>query len=346
MRNSNPTGGQIKQHYLPECYLKEFCNSDGKLHTLDINLLAYGKDVFDEQRYPVSVCRGKHFYTIRPEYSSSHKHLEGMAELYLENQFRDYEEKYPALIQKIKRGQSYLGIEDARLLVYVLFDLKIRNKYFRDTTVIGLKETVFDEVAENFKKEIEQIDLTEFPNLSKEGMLAALERERLIHIADEHFAEKTHVASLTKRKTSDNKMYRFISGHLLQFDWLIMTCDQGFLTTDNPGVSVDKTGKIQNTKFDQDFCFLFPLTHSHCICITPEAPDKNYKPDSTKKRLSYGKAPEHTVELINSFHGIHLSQHIFASNKKLIDSAADNINAKAKKDRAEKADKQNKYSKS
>lgn len=38
-------GLTMKQHYLPQCYLKEFLNKEGKLHTIDVNLLKHKRPV-------------------------------------------------------------------------------------------------------------------------------------------------------------------------------------------------------------------------------------------------------------------------------------------------------------
>ena len=48
----------MKQHYLPECYLKEFINESKKINTLDLDRLnKYKKNVFDEPKFsPWSVA--------------------------------------------------------------------------------------------------------------------------------------------------------------------------------------------------------------------------------------------------------------------------------------------------
>lgn len=298
----------MKQHYLPEVYLREFINDQGKLHTLDINLRRHRKEVFDQERYPAEVCRNKNFYNIKPTYAKSHKELANLKELFLEEQFGLYESKYPRLLNKIKTGQNYLLKEDARLLIYILFDLKLRNKYFRDTTVSGLREKVFDELADDYETLIEDANKAGIPGVNKEILLAALDVERKRHLADDEFPDKTHVASLSKRKTSKDSVYEFVIDHLMQFEWLILQSDQQFITSDNPGVSIDKKGVVQNTKFDNDFFFIMPLTPSICIGISPTAPDTKFSNTTGKKLLTYGKAPKEMVDLINEFHGYHLSQ--------------------------------------
>ena len=319
----------MKQHYLPEVYLREFTNEHGKLHTLDINLLKNGRAVFETQRYPVEVCRSKDFYTIKPTYVKANKEMIGLKPLFLESQFGLYESKYPKLLAKLKRGQEYLQREDARLLIYTVFDFKLRNKYFRDTTITNLREQVFDQVAGDFKDLIQAYAQAGIPGVTEETLLAEMEKAKEQHMAAPEFSDKTHIASLSKRKTSRDSFYNFITDHLLQFEWLIIKSDQGFITTDNPGVSVDKKGRVQNTKFDEDFFFIMPLTPSICIGISPTAPDKRYDSKNGKKRLTYGMAPEDFIALINKFHGYHLSQFIFANNKKLIDHIASLINNNA-----------------
>jgi len=70
-----------------------------------------------------------------------------------------------------------------------------------------------------------------------------------------------------------------------------------------------------------------PLTPSICIGISPTAPDTKFSNTIGKKLLTYGKAPKEMVDLINEFHGYHLSQYIFANNKELIDRIAGIINS-------------------
>jgi hypothetical protein len=74
----------MKQHFLPQCYLREFCNLDNKLHVIDIDLLKFGRRVFAQQKSTAEVCRSNDFYTIEQDYSKEFKHLKGLDPLYLE----------------------------------------------------------------------------------------------------------------------------------------------------------------------------------------------------------------------------------------------------------------------
>nr|WP_232325422.1 DUF4238 domain-containing protein [Pedobacter panaciterrae] len=319
----------MKQHYLPECYLKEFTNAEGRLHTLDINLLKHKRKVFDEPRFPAAVCRSKNLYTIKPEFSKGFKHLKGLHPMYLEYKFQDYEKHYPALIDKLKRGQDYLQNDDARRLIYTLVDLKIRNPYFRENSIRGKQEPVIDNLFDSYREQIKHIDLRQFPNLSEESMLKTMDDVKASYMNDEDFAQKTHISSMVQRNKDEYSIHQKITDHLLRFEWLMLVSDNEYITTDNPGVSLDKNNVIQNTKFDENFFFLMPLTPSLCIGISPTILDKSYDPRIGKKRLLFGKAVPQMIDIVNQMHGHHLTQYVFANNKALIDRIASRINTGA-----------------
>jgi hypothetical protein len=266
----------MKQHYLPQCYLREFCNRDGKLHTLDITLLKHKRKVFDQARFPAEVCRSIDFYTIQSNFNKSFQHLSNVEPLFLEKIFHNYERKYPELLRKIKSSQQALIRADAALFLYALVDIKIRNPYFREKVVKANKDKFFSEMGIEYRNEVARLDLSEFPNLTNESLMNLWDDVSSPFQNDENFAKNTHISSMVLRQQEDVNVQEQIVNHLLKFQWLVFKSKGLFITNDNPGVSLDQNMKVQNTLFNGQFHFFMPLTPSLCLGISPVIEDLKY----------------------------------------------------------------------
>jgi hypothetical protein len=328
----------MKQHYLPQAYLREFCNSDQKLYTLDLDLLKHGRDVFSETKTTAEVCRSVDFYKIEGDFKNQFQHMDGLDPMFLEKKFQEYEREYPKIIAKIKARQTSISNQEAELFMYTLIDLKIRNPYFRQSAIEQKKETVMDDLFDTYRAELTKLELTNPKQIQrKEVFLAEMDKMKDKVMTDKKFAQKAHLSSLVLRHMEEENMQTKIAQHLIQFEWRIFYSHNDFFTTDNPGVSIDSTDRPQNTKFDKDFFFFMPITPHMCFAVSPKTVDFHYRKDATVKQLHYLDAPKKLVHKINELHGYHITKYLFANNERLINIIAKKINEwAAKKRRAAK----------
>lgn len=321
----------MKQHFLPQCYLREFTNSEGKLHTLDLNLFRFGRKVFDNTRYPMEVCRSKDFYTIDSNLTKDSTELMHADPYFLENKFGEYEGKYPKLIAKLKREQSYLHQEDASLLMLIVLDFKLRNPFYRDRVFEKGKQQVIEKAHDELRRKVGQLNddfIRRVADQSRAEMMMDIDALQLKHMADKNFAERSHLASLIRRKKDEDGLYRSFCNHLLRFEWLLLRSNQSFITTDNPGFSLDKNNNVQNTNFGDDFSYFLPLTPSLCFAVSSQGVDRSFRVGAGKKQLTIVNADIEMIRVINESHGHYFTQHVFANTSELINQIADQINAK------------------
>ncbi|MGF7078919.1 DUF4238 domain-containing protein [Mucilaginibacter sp. UYCu711] len=320
----------MKQHFLPQSYLREFCNAESKLFTLDIDLLKFKRKVFPELKTTAEVCRSKDFYTIKGDFKTQFQHLNGLDPLFLEKKFQEYEREYPKIIAKIKSRQPDLPLQEAELFMYAIIDIKIRNPYFRETAVESKKETVIDTLFDSYRTELAKLELTDPRQIiRKDVMLEEMDKMKEKIMTDEDFGRKTHLSSLVSRQMETKNVQHKISQHLLQFEWRVLYSHNDFFTTDNPGVSIDPTNRPQNTKFTDEFFFFMPLTPHLCLVISSKTPDKAYRVDAANKQIYYADAPKQMIHKINELHGFHVTKYIFSNNQRLIDIIAQKINLTA-----------------
>lgn len=319
----------MKQHFLPEVYLKEFRNREGKLHCLDYYIVQFGRKVFDEPKYPAEVCRAKDFYTIQPVFKTKFPHMTGLPSLHIETSFHPYESEYPKLIAKIKKHQNALIIKDANLLIYVLVDLKIRNNYFREKIVPKAHKNIVENDLNELKKEIELAPSKKLSEATKDQFVSVIEKIQNDFQASNENHAQSHLSSIALRRGRGDEIHLKIIKHLLQYQWIVYTSNDQFITTDNPGFSYDTDKRvIQNTKFDENVIFFFPLTPSLCLSINTSIEDGRYKEVKAQKVIKYVRATSQLLNFINDSHSFHLSRYIFSSKTNMINEIADKINCK------------------
>lgn len=318
----------MKQHFLPQCYLKEFCNDDGKLHTLNLDYLKYKKKVFDEPKFPVEVCKIPDFYTIKDELKERFKDLEDLDPFHVENQFHKYEREYPRLVTQIKSKTTSLSFSDAFLFLYAIIDIKMRNQHFRKTAIEDKKEGVIDKLFNGYRKELENVDVSAFLNITKEEMLATMDRMREELMTNDNYTKNSHITTLIGQNKAVSDIHLQIINRLFKYQWIIFESDNQFITTDNPGASVDDSDKVHNTKFAENIMFFMPLTPSLCLGIATVIFDQDFVGDRSQKLLTFAKVPPSFVEKINQAQTYYITKYLFSASKNLIEEMAERINIK------------------
>lgn len=317
----------MKQHFLPQCYLKEFCNHEGKLHTLNMDLIRrYKKKVFDEPKFPVEVCKIPDFYTIEDKLKEKFKDLEDLEAFHVEELFHIYEREYPRLLTLIKNKAASLSFSDAFLFLYAIIDIKIRNQHFRQTAIEDKKEGVIDKLFNQYRKEIDNAEVPAFFRMTKEEMLATMDRTREELMSNPDYAKNSHISTLIGENKTGSDIHMRILSRLFKYEWMIFESDSQFITTDNPGFSIDDSTRVHNTKFAENIMFFMPLTPSFCLGINTVIFDQNLVKDRSQKLLNFSKAPLNFVNTINQSQTHYITKYLFSSTKNLIDEMATRIN--------------------
>lgn len=60
----------MKLRFLPQWYLRELCNAEDKLYTLDIDLLKFKPKVFSQTKITAGVCRSIDCYKIEGDFET------------------------------------------------------------------------------------------------------------------------------------------------------------------------------------------------------------------------------------------------------------------------------------
>ena len=317
----------MKQHFVPRSYLKQFTNRDGMVHAIDLDLLKYNKNVRHEPKSLEQIARAINYYTIQPEHVSFVPELGNYDPMYLEKEFHKYENHISKIVDQIKDQKGAIKAEDAKLLLYALVDLKLRNPFFHEKVMNNKKEEVFNQLlGDNFEATIRDLDLSEHPLLSHEEMIDTVEELKNKFFNDLVYAKAMQLHGLVKRKSTDGSIYKKIIDTLLPCDWIVMKSKRKFITNDNPGVSIDEGGRVHNTKFNDNFIYCVPLAPSFCLTISPASKDSNYRLNSKSKSLRYGDIDDNAINVLNAAHSHYMRKHIFVGDISLADTIVQSIN--------------------
>jgi len=290
----------MDQHFLPACYLDQFCGAGGKFYRLDCSLLKLGKKPYPLAVTPAGICYGKDFYALTDEFKKFYPTFAGYDRNFLEEKFHLYENSYPAIINKIKNGDPLLSAAEAKVLLYSLIDFKLRNHYLRDKN-----EQLRRDVVHNV------LGSTKSSPLVKQA--AASIKDNIL--SDPEFAKHSHLATMMARETSGSSVQDLFVATMIRYKFKLMISYGEFITSDNPGWTISKDNKLHNIKFDQDFHYLMPLTPRHCLSISHNDLDNNYINDPGKKKLYASYIDAETIVTINRLSIDHFSNYLFASDK-------------------------------
>jgi hypothetical protein len=103
----------MDQHFLPACYLEQFCLKEGMFYKVDCSLLKLGKKTYPLQVVPAAICYGKDFYALTDEFKRIYPSFKDYDRNFLEERFHRYERGYSSIINKIKEGKSILTTAEA-----------------------------------------------------------------------------------------------------------------------------------------------------------------------------------------------------------------------------------------
>ncbi|MGF7039592.1 DUF4238 domain-containing protein [Mucilaginibacter lappiensis] len=287
----------MNQHYLPECYLKEFCNKKGHFYSIDNELLTKGILPKPRITYPKEACKQKDYFTITPQFKEIYPRFKDLDALYLENKFKTYEDWYPKLLTTLKSGQPGITFNDAEFLLHVLTDFRDRNLFFRDNSVQVKKNTLNKMLAEE-----------------KHGthILSSNDKEDIERVlSDPHFNKNSHLLTLIlkyhSKQDENGDLFK-----LLTSKWCLCISDNKFITSDNPGYFIHN-GRYLYELPNVDFSFIMPITPNLCLYITDHVADLDSFRNSYKT-IDYIIADENVLDIYNRGLTYHMNRYLYAES--------------------------------
>lgn len=296
------------------------------MQTLNLEtFIKYGKIPYPREFTSAQLCYEDDFYTLGEGMEAFN--VKGVSDKYqIEKSFHSYERKYQQLIAKIERGQVFTSGE-ASFLIRIIFDLKFRNKYFRDKLIAPRQAEVVNDASD----QIRQLILNDPEYLGKyEGALVdeilALSdavREKLLHHPD--FKKNAHLSALFRQKDGYKDILDILLPKLLHCRWVVLASDNQFISNDNPGCSMDKNNNIHNSYFDKDFMFFIPLSSSLCLTISDAGIDMDFYNNPNYKSYPRVKALQAMIDTSNSFAFRHFNKFVYGPDKQLLEQLAKTI---------------------
>ena len=312
----------MRQHYIPECYLKMFTNkSDKSFYVLNKeDLLKFDNCISPKLRNPRQIASEKNFYSIDFRLTQPNSVLNNYDYLAIEKSFHDYENNYPKIINKLILNKRITAFE-AFILSYSFIDFKLRNKYYRINAIENQKEKLFEEVTKNFFTDIRKGTLERFNTTIEEAenVLKKLKNEAL---ENQNYSKEIHLSNLAKNKQDLNSVHFTITNEILFSNWTLLKSESiDFITSDNPGYCVDEDENAHNTKFQNGFSFIIPISSQFCLYIDNRIKIKH----SEVKQINYTICNKELVKTINKGSSLYLNKYLVSNNKSTLIQIGDEI---------------------
>lgn len=302
----------MRQHYVPQCYLKMFINkSDKAFYVLNKeDLIKFGNSPKPNVRNPYQIASEKNFYTIDFKLTHPKSILDNLYFLAIERSFQLYEIKYPKIINKVIARENITN-EEAFILSYSFIDFKLRNKYYRTNSIEKNKERLFDDVEKDFLTDVRREILTKF-NATLEDAQMVFKKLKEEAIQNQHFSKEQHLSGLAEKRQNPESASFKIAKEILKSSWTLIHSDNtDFVTSDNPGYCVDSDENVHNTKFEKGFTFIIPISNQFCLFI-----DNNKITELLEANpINYFKCNNDLIRLINKGSSYFVNKYIISNNK-------------------------------
>lgn len=264
-----------KHHFVPECYLKGFADSKGQLWRKNLK--------YDTVKScaPAGICYKDHLYTIL----GGDKTVTGIGSrdaYYIEkNIFGKQEAAYPrhrdkvisfSMVPRIVPSQTYISFLD------FLITLKRRNPYHLDRQSELLK-SVIDVNMQKFKLQ---------PVLAKicNAIGIDLEGDAYFKTYDHENLKKPDFlrnAGLRRFVDKEQRLLKDLRDFLLKYRQTILYAPLGktFVTSDNPGFTINHNELHSFGGFVEGFQFVFPVSSKACLMIESRTAKESCDIDQT-----------------------------------------------------------------
>jgi polyhydroxyalkanoate synthesis regulator phasin len=293
----------MKQHYVPQTYLKGFANYKNEFYKLNIKT----QYPSIEPKTPAQVCYLKDYYTIKDPNILSTFQLEDP--LFLEKHFKNFEDKYDSIFKKIvKEGE--LSYKESRIFIDGIVSIKTRNPFFGKIVINKEKD---EQILRKRASSLESEAKTVFKNINVDDSI----EKGIKNSLSEESIESLRLQLLLSEHVNGIETISLIKSILETSQWVIL--DTGlmcsFITSDNPGFCLDENNKIHNTKFAGYFIFVFPLSPQYCLMVS----NKNQENIHFPKPIYFKKSDCRLVDLLNKASIIHCNKEIYSHRRETLE---------------------------
>lgn len=305
----------MRQHYLPRCYLYEFCGFNKSLYSLNIEPFKYGKIPAPKLKNPVEICCESNFYSVDFDKFLLTEQLANAEKFSVEKGFHWYENDYGRIIKKIKSGLS-LNYDDVYTFSYSLIDFKIRNRYWRENGIEAKKHAMIYQSLT--KIENDENVYTRF-NISKETAIKTIKLVKDKLYTESSFSKQLHLNGLLHSRNNNSIQHR-IAIILMASVWKLWYSPRGeFITCDNPGICIDHNEQAHNTRFAPGFLYAIPLTPKLCLLIDDRDSDIDFSNSETKTLQNVIANPD-VIRLINRSSTFYVNKNVLAYSKEALNA--------------------------
>ena len=309
----------MKDHYLPQVYLKQFRNSAKMLWKYKVISTRLEKSQLVST---AQVCYGHDFYKIDfAETLQAHK-IDNP--LFLEKKgLKNYEDKYEGVINAIRKRESFILTKHARFFINGLLLIKLRNDRIRKSLLnTDALQASVDNVIGRMKESIQK-----FEQETGLKLLDALENRKQEFLSDERSPKDMHLRILLDEVSGGSELTESIITFLMNSHWFIFHASpsHAFIYSDNPGFTITSNEQVENLKFSEKFTLCFPLTPSCAIIIMSGFEDR--KSDILSKIINYRKADASLVTFINRATIANCNKDIFSNDAGILERAISDYRA-------------------
>ena len=286
-----------RQHYVPQFYLKHFCNEDGKLWV-------YPKSKAGEpfSASPSNVAHERFYYS--PE-------IEGVRLLDIERKFAECEGKAQAVHQKLLQGKLPLSDEDRTAYADFLSLSHVRTptmrRIFAEMEGARLQaliyaHNVFPQAWETYKEEFESLHGTP-PTKEEEEII-----KKIVENPSKHLQLDIHRDYTLGALQAAEPLFQ--AAKRMRWTVLTNTSDEEFVTSDNPLCWAVAPGSIHpfygpGPLANKTVKISFPLSPERLLLLTWEM----------GMPLSW-ECPRQEVKVYNRLRAYNTEEMLFSSSKK------------------------------
>ena len=258
-----------KHHYVPECYLKSFVDYK--------NIFWYRNRNESKTKLtmPSKVCYEEDAYKIRTEETIINNQLKDFYDIE-RFAFRNHENNYQKLLNKIKKTQSSVvnfDVIEYKLFLEILLTIKRRNPTSRNTLISQFSNSYSaEESAQEFYDYLLEIE----PEIiKKENLLEEIKSYLKNQSNNKKFLYDMYLSAYLN--TKEYHVIENIIELFLNFNQFILISDsiKEFITSDNPGFTQIEDMLYSAGGFANNFEFYFPLTPNLCFYINSNKKNSN-----------------------------------------------------------------------
>lgn len=272
-------------HFVPRIYLKQFAAA-GTVYVLDMVKVKKGFKETPHKRHINDICYQDNLYAIEQNKSHDSLGLDQFESLIVETTvLHRLENRYPQLLE-LMTTKNEIDYADVLDIADFILQMKLRNPFHLKGTIEKNKTEWVSTIAPDIVYNDDRFS----------GVPAHIREEVVRQLRflgeDPSYAKGLQLFSLIERAHPDLKKNERIRQAVIDSTWeLLEIPDTGsrftWITSDNPGVAMDRDGLYYNTRFKNGFTFYFPLSPRYCLKITDAQQDFTYSKQAVCKSVHH-----------------------------------------------------------